>query len=67
MSTSASHTFGSLASSSASGGRGKTVDVDEADSNGSEWMEALSIVSEGELLLVVVGCVPRARETDRCE
>ena len=35
MSTSASHTFGSRASSSAGGERGKTVDEDEAD-NGSD-------------------------------
>ena len=67
MSTSASHTFGSLASSSAGGGRGKTVEVDDADNNGSEWMEAFSIGSEGEFPLVVVGGVPRARVMDRCE
>lgn len=66
MSTSASHAFGSLASSSAGGGRGKTVEVDDADNNGSEKMEEFSIGSE-EFLLVVVGCVPRARAMDRRE
>ena len=55
MRTSASHTFGSLASSSAGGRREKSVDVDEADNNGSDRMEALSIGSGGEFLLVVVG------------
>lgn len=67
MSTSASHTFGSLASSSAGGRRGNSVDVDEADNNGSDRMEALSIGSGGEFLLVFVGGVLRARAMDRRE
>lgn len=57
MSTSASHTFGSLASSSAGGRRGNFVDEDEDDDD-PDWSDELE--SEEDLAIGVEGALDSA-------